>query len=125
MTNSIPQFLLSTRRGGTVIVALGRLVLGHGAMWGAWTPFIERATRGPVYVDLSGITQLDAAGIGLLVRVALRIRRQGRDFCIVAAAPRVRRMLALTRLEKPLASDCRFSHRDVHLDVSVQTVQIA
>lgn len=105
MMQSIPQFLLNTRRGerGTVMVAFGRLVLGHGARWGAWTPFIEQATTGPVCVDLSGITQLDAAGIGLLVRVARRIRRQGRDFCIVAAAPRVRRMLALTRLEKPLA----------------------
>ncbi len=115
MMHSIPQFLISTRRGGTVIVALGRLVLGHGARWGAWTPFIEQATRGAVYVDLSGITQLDAAGIGLLVRVAGSIRRQGRDFCIVAVSPRVRRMLSLTRLEKPLASDCRFSHRDVQI----------
>jgi hypothetical protein len=89
MTHSIPQFLLITRRGerGTVMVAFGRLVLGHGARWGAWTPFIEQATRGTVYVDLSGITQFDAAGIGLLVRVAPRIRRQGRDICIVAARP--------------------------------------
>jgi anti-anti-sigma factor len=125
MTHAIPQFLISTRRGGTVIVALGRLVLGHGARWGAWTPFIEQAARREVYVDLSGITQLDAAGLGLLVRVARRIRRQGRDFCIVAAAPRVRRMLALTRLEKPLVSDCRLSRRDVRLDVSVRDVQIA
>jgi len=109
MTHSTSQFLLITRRGepGTVIGAFGRLVLGHGARWGAWSPFIEQATRGAVYVDLSGITQLDAAGIGLLVRVARRIRRQGRDFCIVAAAPRARRMLALTRLEKPLTFDCR------------------
>jgi anti-anti-sigma factor len=109
MTHSIPQFLLTTRRGerGTVLVALGRLVLGHGARWGAWTPFIEQAARGAVHVDLSGVTQLDAAGLGLLVRVARRIRRQGRDFCIVAAAPRVRRMLALTRLEsrwRPIAA---------------------
>ena len=123
MTHSIPQFLLITRRGerGTVIVAFGRLVLGHGARWGAWTPFIEQATRGAVYVDLSGITQLDAAGIGLLARVARRIRRQGRDVCIVAAPPRVRRMLAVTRLEKPLASDCRF--RGVPFDDQQVTVE--
>jgi anti-anti-sigma factor len=117
MTHSIPQFLLIMRGGErvTVIVAFGRLVLGHGATWDTWTPFMEQATRGALHVDLSGITQLDAAGIGLLVRVARRIRRQGRDFCIVAAPPRVRRMLALTRLEKPLASDCRF--RGVPSDV--------
>ena len=109
MTHTIPPFLLITRRGerGTVIVAVGRLVLEHGARWGAWTPFIESASRGAVHLDLSGITQLDAAGIGLLARVARRIRRQGRDFCIVAVAPRVRRMLAVTRLEQTLASDCR------------------
>jgi anti-anti-sigma factor len=108
MTNSIPQFLLITRRGerGTVIVAFGRLVLQHGARWSAWAPFIDQATRGPVYVDLGGVTQLDAAGIGLLVRVARHLRRQGRDYCIGAAPPRVRRMLALTRVEKPLASGC-------------------
>ena len=110
MTHSTLQFRLITRRGepSTVIRAFGRLVLRHGARWGTWAPFIEQATRGAVYVDLSGITQLDAAGIGLLVRVARRIRGQGCDFCIVAAAPRVRRMLALTRLEKPLTFDCRF-----------------
>jgi anti-anti-sigma factor len=105
MRHSIPQFLLITRRGerGTVMVAFGRLALGHGARWGAWTPSLAQATRGPVYVDLGGIIQLDAAGIGVLVRVARRIRRQGRNFCIVAAPPRVRRMLAVTRLLKPLA----------------------
>ena len=110
MTHSTPQFVLITRRGerGTVIGAFGRLVLGHGARWGAWSSLIEQATRGAVYVDLSGITQLDAAGIGLLLRFARRIRGQGCDFSVVAAAPRVRWMLALTRLEKPLTFDCRF-----------------
>ena len=108
MTHNSPQVLLITRRGerGTIIVAFGRLVLEHGARWEAWTPFIEWSW-GAFHLDLSGITQLDAAGIGLLVRVARRIRRQGRDFCIVAAPPRVRRMLAVTRLEQQLASDCR------------------
>lgn len=122
MTHGTSQFLLITRRGepGTVIGAFGRLVLGHGARWGDWSPFIEEATRGAVYVDLSGITQLDAAGIGLLVRVARNVRRQGRDFCLGAAPPRVRRMLALTRLDEPLATDCRF--RGVRFDDQRVTV---
>ena len=122
MMHSIPQFLLITRRGerGTVIVALGRLVLEHGARWSAWAPFIDQATREPVYLDLSGITQLDAAGIGLLVRVARNVRRQGRDFCLGAAPPRVRRMLAPTRLDEPLATDCRF--RGVRFDDQRVTV---
>lgn len=84
--------------GAATIRAAGRLVAGAGADDPAWAwPEFERATR--VAMDLRDVTAIDAGGIGRLVGVRQRLRRQGTSLVIEAASPRVRRVLHLCRLD--------------------------
>jgi anti-anti-sigma factor len=91
----------------TSLQALGRLVLGHGADWDTWAPVFHTFATGPIRLDLAGVTELDAAGLGVLARLARRARYRGRACSLVAAPPRVRRLLALTRLDGPLGAGSR------------------
>jgi anti-anti-sigma factor len=80
----------------------GRLVLGYGARWLTWAPIVDTVARGPLRLDLAGVTDLDAAGLGVLARLVRRARYRGQSCTVVAAAPRVRRLLVLTQLDGPL-----------------------
>ena len=109
MTYETSHFRLVKRclADGAVLKASGRLVLGHGARWSIWAPFLEGSAR-RVSVDLCGITNIDAAGLGVLVRVAEETRRRHREFSINASSPALRRMLSVTGLTKPLGvGNCR------------------
>jgi anti-anti-sigma factor len=85
---------------GTSLQALGRLALGHGARWDTWAPVLDTFASGPICLDLAGVTDLDAAGLGVLARLIRRASYHGRRCTVVAAPERVRRLLALTRLSE-------------------------
>ena len=51
-----------------------------------------------LHLDLSGVTFIDAAGIGLLVRLRRSVGRHGGRLDVVAASPCVLRLLALLEL---------------------------
>ena len=55
---------------------------------------------GELVVDLAGVELLDATGLGVLVAVHRRARSAGRRLVLRDAAPRVVRILALTRLNR-------------------------
>src|SRR5687768_10053169 len=75
---SRPFLNLRADARGVRLVATGRLVLGHGADWEAWSPRVAATPGRVVRVDLSAVTDIDAAGIGLLVRLAVQARCHGR-----------------------------------------------
>ena len=104
MTLHTLQFGLARREAvrSTLLVVSGRLVLGHGADWAIWAPYLEPHRGMRVCVDVGDVTQLDAAGIGLLVRVASELRLRGCQVSVVAARSGVRRMLDITGLLQPL-----------------------
>ena len=52
-----------------------------------------------VAADLRGVTALDAGGLGKLVAIHTRLRAAGGGLTLVAPSPRVRKLLALTRLD--------------------------
>jgi anti-anti-sigma factor len=83
-----------------MLVAEGKLVLGHGADWEAWAPLVAATPGRVVRVDLSAVTDIDAAGVGLLMRLVVQARRLGRELAVVAASPRVRRVLELVQLDR-------------------------
>jgi len=87
-----------------MLVAEGRLVLGDGADWEAWSPLAAATPGRVVRVDLSAVTDIDAAGVGLLVRLAVRARSHGRELAVVAASPRVRLVLDLVQLDRVAGS---------------------
>ena len=101
-TNTVSLPALRDDDGKATLVMTGRLVRGDGADWTAWWPLVASAPRGPVNVDLSAVTSIDAAGVGLLARLAVQAWCYGRELRIVAASARVRRVLELVRLDRVL-----------------------
>jgi anti-anti-sigma factor len=85
--------------GITELRAIGRLVVGGGASDPVWQMGREwRGTR-RVVVNLSEVSALDAAGLGALLRLRESAGRHGVPVVVRQAAPRVQRLLQLTRLD--------------------------
>jgi anti-sigma B factor antagonist len=54
----------------------------------------------PVGVDLSGLTFCDAAGLGVLARIARHARQAGRQFRLTAARPSLLKIMRITGLDR-------------------------
>ena len=63
------------------------------------------AGSGDLVVDLADVELLDATGLGVLVGAYRRARLGGRRLVLRDAAPRVARILALTRLDRVIPMD--------------------
>jgi anti-sigma B factor antagonist len=55
---------------------------------------------GPVLINLSGLTFCDAAGLGVLARVAGHARRSGRSIRLTAARPALLRIMRITGMDE-------------------------
>jgi len=62
---------------------------------------IEQSS-GDIVVDLGSVEWLDVAGLAALVAAHRRLQHQGRRLILRGARPRVRRALAVTRLNRVL-----------------------
>ncbi|MEO7982240.1 MAG: STAS domain-containing protein [Sporichthyaceae bacterium] len=60
---------------------------------------------GDLVVDLAGVDWVDATGLGVLLGADRRAKQLGRRFVLRDAAPRVRRILRVTRLHRVLTLD--------------------
>lgn len=85
--------------GVTVLRCDSRLVLGHAA-----TQFRMAAERAlaeceVVALDLAGVWQMDAHGIGVLAQLYASSRDTGRALLLAGASNRVQRLLHLTALD--------------------------
>lgn len=56
--------------------------------------------HGPVIMNLAGLTFCDAAGLGVLARVARHARRTGRSLSLTAARPALLRIMRITGLDE-------------------------
>ena len=76
-----PQFRMETVRLGYTNQALlrcsGRLILGHGADGSFWTPLVAGADGVDLLLDLAAVTQIDAAGVGVIVDLCRSMHRRG------------------------------------------------
>ena len=104
MSPGVPALRTSVTRSGrrVVVRAAGELDL-------ATAPLLRRAivsagSPGPldVVVDLSGVTFVDAAGLGALLDGSEAVRKGGGDLCLSSPSPMLRRMLRLLELEARL-----------------------
>ncbi len=73
-------------------VGLARTAL-HGA--------VEDAT-GDVVVDMAGVESIDAAGLGMITAMHLRCERGGLRLVLSNCPPQIRRVFAVTRLNRIL-----------------------
>lgn len=82
----------------------GRLVAGHGAERSAWAPLLGARPSPHVELDVSGITEVDAAGLGALADAYRSVVAGGGSLRLVGLRPRIRRLLEVTGLDRAVAA---------------------
>jgi ABC-type transporter Mla MlaB component len=87
---------------GVLIRACGQFIVGHGAAETLWTPHVELANRGTVMLDLAGVTDIDARGLGVLAWLVRRSAERSVAPSVVAASQVVATLAGLTRLDRVL-----------------------
>lgn len=85
---------ITTHDGAREVHAHGRLVAGAGAAHTMWAALARELGRDLV-LDLSGVSAIDAAGVGRLLHTRERLGARGARLTITRASPRVRRVLDL------------------------------
>lgn len=88
---------VTTGDGARTVRARGRLVAGAGATHSMWMPLARELGR-DLRLDLSGVSALDAAGVGRLLHTRDRLAARGARLIITRTSPRVRRVLDLVGL---------------------------
>ena len=83
----------SQRRATLRIVVTGRLILGPELGWPGWRPVITGSAGRVLELDMSRVSQVDAAGLGLLVMLAVELRIQGGRLRLMCVQPRVRTLV--------------------------------
>lgn len=85
---------IATGGGRRDVRMSGRLVAGAGAAHPAWAALGREIGRDLV-LDLSGVSAIDAAGVGRLLDTRARLGTRGARLTVRAMSPRVRRTLDL------------------------------
>ena len=86
-----------------VLRVAGRLVDAYEAQ-PTWRSCLPRLAAADVQIDLGGVTEIDARGLGMLAELTRETRAIGGRIAVVSASPRVRRLLRLTHLDGLLDS---------------------
>jgi anti-anti-sigma factor len=90
------------RNQTTVVHCSGRIDFGEGLTRLREALISEMSSR-VILLDLSRVTAIDAAGLGLLSFLHTRAAGRGCALKLVAPSPQVMNLLALTRLDSVLA----------------------
>lgn len=94
---TVPFTANCVRDANQVLVRVsGRLNPPEAAL--PWTDCLQQPAR-DIRVDLGGVTEIDARGLGMLAELTRRMRAHGGRVAIVSASPRVQRLLRLTHLD--------------------------
>ena len=95
--------LMSIREAQRIVVrACGRLVLGHGAHESLWASQLDQSAVTDVALDLSGVSDLDARGLGVLATLVRGARARGTTVSLIAASLVVQRLGEMTGLDRGL-----------------------
>jgi anti-sigma B factor antagonist len=92
---------------GALVVLAGRLDVRGASVAREALQAALKAGKGELVVDLSRVELLDATGLGVLVAAHRRARLAGRRLILRDAAPRVARLLSLTRIDRIIATEYR------------------
>jgi len=100
MTDRLPMEINVRKSSGVSVLEVhGRLTIGEPAdqLHDALQSVIESGAR-KVIVVLNGIPQIDSSGISTLVKISIRLAREGGVLRLVCGPGRVRDALTVTRL---------------------------
>jgi len=100
MTDRLPMEINVRTSGGVSILDVrGRLTIGEPAeqLHGALQSVTDAGAK-KVVVILNGIPQIDSSGISTLVRISIKLAREGGVLRLVCGPGRVRDALTVTRL---------------------------
>jgi anti-anti-sigma factor len=100
MTDHPPMEII-VRESGTIPIleVRGRLTIGdpseqlHDAL-----EAVAKSGAHKVIVDLNGVPQIDSSGISALVRISIKLTREGGALHLICGRGRVRDALTVTRL---------------------------
>lgn len=97
---------LATQWSGDIpiVVCRGRIV--EGAEADALRRHLDEELPGQRFLllDLSGVDFIDSSGLGLLVRYAMRVKKDGGDLKLCCVAPRIQTTLKTTKVHTVLKS---------------------
>ncbi len=91
---------IETRHSQVTLRCVGRLVLGLEAE--TLRCMVTTRPEPVVHVDLSGIRAIDAAGLGLLLKLRGEAREKGKALTVVKPSRCVSRLLTLLNLQQAL-----------------------
>jgi anti-sigma B factor antagonist len=89
-------------RPGPVVTISGEIDIASGPQLRDQLLGVIRRHGARLTLDLTGVTFIDCAGINVLMAAHRRAQLQGGSLRVLRASPRVRRVLALTRLDSVL-----------------------
>jgi anti-sigma B factor antagonist len=97
----MPQLDISDRSVGdvTVLALKGRLIFGDGdrRLRDSVDDLVAHGRR-KIVLDLSGVTYIDSAGLGMLVAKYLTVHREGGDIKLLHPTPRCDELMRITHL---------------------------
>lgn len=89
-----------TADGKATVKLRGELDIATADQAYAYLRDVVDSQAGPVLMNLSELSFCDAAGLGVLARVAGHARRSGRSLKLTAASPSLLRIMAITGMDE-------------------------
>ena len=89
-----------TTEGKATVQVRGELDIATADQAYAYLRDVVDSQQGPVTMNLAGLTFCDAAGLGVLARVAGHAKRSGRCLKLTAARPSLLRIMRITGLDE-------------------------
>lgn len=89
-----------TTEGKATVQVRGELDIATADQAYAYLRDVVDSQRGAVTMNLAGLTFCDAAGLGVLARVAGHARRSGHSLKLTAARPSLLRIMRITGLDE-------------------------
>ena len=86
--------------GKAMVRVSGELDIATADQAYAYLRDVVDSQDGPVTMNLSGLSFCDAAGLGVLAKVAGHARRSGRSLKLTAARPSLLRIMAITGMDE-------------------------
>lgn len=86
--------------GSTTVNARGELDIATAEQAFAYLRDVMDSKAGTLTVNLAGLTFCDAAGLGVLARLAAHARLRGRELRLTAARPSLLRIMRITGMDE-------------------------